>query len=412
MGYRVWAGVSGKPPSASANSKKLDQILFNEKGKNMKIYSRRIGGPGSRMLTAMRAVVPLGIIAVTIVFCLDKAPACTDFYMTNAGEHRISARTMDMNSGASIYDTWALVVYPRNQPHQSKAPQGRSGLKWTSKYSFVGVTPLVGDSLAFPHDGLNEKGLGVALNWLVGTQFGQPTADETALAVQDVALWMLGNFATCDELLEGLNKVTVWSDQPAETPFHLAIHDATGKSMVIEWVNREMKAYDNTMPGILTNEPQFTFYIEKIKYLQWQETLANPAIGVPAAWYPIDRFMRAYMVRKGLPAPKSYTDAITQAVHILNTIQTPWGAPGTDSAKPASIGNFDHTTWSVVRDHQNKILYFRTVTNQQLHAVDLKKLDLTRSSVLSLEIDKSDPQLAIDVTTAFSTQKPSAAEKK
>ena len=107
----------------------------------MKINSHRIGGPGSRMLTAMRAVVPLGIIAVTIVFCLDKAPACTDFYMTNAGEHRISARTMDMNSGASIYNTWSLVVYPRNQPHQSKAPQGRSGLKWTSQYSFVGVTP-------------------------------------------------------------------------------------------------------------------------------------------------------------------------------------------------------------------------------------------------------------------------------
>ena len=65
-----------------------------------------------------------------------------------------------------------------------------------------------------------------------------------------------------------------------------------------------------------------------------------------------------------------------------------------------------------MRDHQNKILYFRTVTNQQLHAVDLKKLDLTRPSVLSLEIDKSDPQLAIDVTTAFSTQKKSAEEKK
>lgn len=351
----------------------------------------------------MRCIVQVGMIAATIALSFDIAAACTDFCLSNSSGYRISARTMDMESGQAGYKSWSLVVYPRNHKYQSKAPQDRPGLQWTSRHGFVGVTSTDNDGVASPHDGLNEKGLGVAMNWLNGTQFGQPTSGDSALHVNDLALWILGNFATCDETSAGLKNVTVWSKDASKAAYHLAIHDATGKSLVVQWIDGEMKVYDNTAIGIMTNAPQFPFYVEKINYLEWQESLALPAIEVPGAWYPIDRFVRAYVVRKGLPTPKSNAEAITQAVHILNAIQTPWGAPGTDSEKPVMIDNFDHTTWSVVRDHENKVLYFRTVMNQQLHAVDLKKLDLTRHSTLSFRIDKSPSDIAIDVTNSFSS---------
>lgn len=172
--------------------------------------------------------------------------------------------------------------------------------------------------------------------------------------------------------------------------------------MVIQWIDGKMNVYDNTAIGIMTNGPEFPFYIERIKYYEWQQTLSRPAIEVPGAWYPINRFLRTHFIKEGLPAPNSNDEAITQAVHILNAVQTPWGAPGTDSSKPSLVDNFDHTTWSVVRDHKNKVLYFRTVTDQQLHAVDLKKIDMNRRAVLSLEIGKSPSSIAIDVTSSLS----------
>ena len=281
------------------------------------------------------------------------------------------------------------------------APNNQPGAEWTSRYGFAGVTSTDANGYSAPHDGLNEKGLGVAMNWLVGTAFAQPASNESALYVMDLARWILGNAATCAEATEGLKKLTVWCKDSSKAAFHVSIHDAEGHSAVIQWIDGEMKVYDNTAIGVLTNGPQFPFYIDRINYYNWQKTLARPAIEVPGAWYPINRFLRAYIIKGGLPAPNSNKEAITQAVHILNAVQTPWGAPGTDSMKPARMDNFDHTTWSVVRDHDNIVLYFRTVMNQQLHSVDLKKIDLDRTSVLALDIEQQPAQIAIDVTESF-----------
>lgn len=373
----------------------------------MKYHSSKPVKHPQSVLTCTRWITHVGIIVAAVALSLDSAPACTDFYLTNAGPYRISARTMDMESGQVGYKSWALVVYPRDHQYESHAPNKQPGLKWTSRYGFVGVTSTDTKGVSSPHDGLNEEGLGVAMNWLIGTEFSQPKSDESALEIKDVALWILSNFTTCDEASAGLKNVTVWSKDASKAAFHLAIHDATGKSLAIEWTDGKMNIYDNTAVAILTNEPELPFYLEQIKYLEWQKTLALPAIAVPGAWYPIDRFVRAYTVRKGLPTPKSNSEAVTQAVHILNSVQTPWGAPGTDSEKPALLDNFDHTTWSVIRDHKNRVLYFRTVLDQQLHSVDLKNLDLTQRSVLSLGIEKSTPINAIDVTSDFTPSKQS-----
>lgn len=351
---------------------------------------------------SVRFVFQVGIVAATIALSLDTAPACTDFCLSDSSGYRISARTMDMESGEAGYGSWSLVVYPRNHQYQSMAPENRPGLQWTSRYGFVGVTSTNADGVSSPHDGLNEKGLSVAMNWLVGTEFSQPTSDDSALQEHNLALWILGNCATCADVSEGLRKLTVWSKDSAKAAFHLSVHDVEGTSLVIEWIDGKMKIYDNTAIGIVTNGPQFPFYIKRINYYDWQQTLARPAIEVPGAWYPINRFLRTHVIKKGLPAPKSNDESITQAVHILNAVQTPWGAPGTDSPKPALIDNFDHTTWSIVRDHKNKVLYFRTVMNQQLHAVDLKKIDMNRRAALSLEVDQDPSVIAIDVSSSLS----------
>lgn len=44
---------------------------------------------------------------------------------------------------------------------------------------------------------------------------------------------------------------------------HVALHDAAGKNLVIEFIEGEVKIYDNPL-GVLTNRPDFTWQINNL----------------------------------------------------------------------------------------------------------------------------------------------------
>ena len=92
---------------------------------------------------------------------------------------------------------------------------------------------------------------------------------------------------------------------------------------------------------------------------------------MPGTWYPDDRFQRLYLVKSSMPTPRSYTDAISQAVHTLNTVTVPAGMQiGTDSG--SAEGNNDRTHWAVVYDHATPTVYWRTQANQNLQRIRLR----------------------------------------
>ena len=137
---------------------------------------------------------------------------------------------------------------------------------------------------------------------------------------------------------------------------------------------------------------------------------------MPGAWYPEDRFQRIFLVKRGMPTPKSYQDApvvllhpstsgnsdnlqdaVMQAVHVLNTVTVPMGLQlGTDSGKHSGEGSGvrrsssepwalkeglakclvqqcskDHTQWGVLYDHIQKIIYWRSSVNHNLQRPSL-----------------------------------------
>ena len=64
-------------------------------------------------------------------------------------------------------------------------------------------------------------------------------------------------------------------------------------------------------------------------------------------------------------------------MHIINAIEVADG----------QVVSGEHTQWSLVRDHTNKVLYFRDNQNQNLRAIDLTKLDLNpQAQIKSLPI--------------------------
>ena len=305
-------------------------------------------------------------------FSIGNSYACTDVMMKTNGDYRISGRTMDFSYPLGS----KLIVVPRRQSYQSTVPSGKKGLEWTSKYGFVGLNIQDQPNLS---DGMNEKGLSAGLLWLLGTEYPKTQTDSKALAIEDSVRWILGNFATIAELKKGLQQVEIWGHyieaMHVMPPIHITAHDASGNSLVVEFLGGEMKVYDN-INGVLTNQPDFEYQTTNLQYRKWKLGLARSAVSVPGEWYPTERFIRTSIVREALPAPKSLAEAVAQGVRVLNSVQVPYGTPGTDS-EGGKKGDCDHTLWSLIRDHQNLVLYYRSMNNQSLQAIDLKSLDFS-----------------------------------
>ena len=137
-----------------------------------------------------------------------------------------------------------------------------------------------------------------------------------------------------------------------------------------------MEVYDDlndggkTGFGVFTNEPPLMWQNEAVRHLQWKQSLARPAVGMPGSWYPEARFQRLHLVKSALPEPGSYQEAIMQTVHVLNTVTVPMGSQmGTDSGTGEGLG--DHTQYAVIYDSKNQTIYWRTQVNQNLQRLRL-----------------------------------------
>ena len=97
--------------------------------------------------------------------------------------------------------------------------------------------------LFFALDGINEKGLAIAdLMAGDGAQTHQDTG-KPALTTTSAICYLLKNAATVDEALELLRGIDMHSDIGAA--HHYAISDATGKSVVVEYVDNQLVVVDS-----------------------------------------------------------------------------------------------------------------------------------------------------------------------
>ena len=85
--------------------------------------------------------------------------------------------------------------------------------------------------------------------------------------------------------------------------------------------------------GVMTNEPTFDWQVENVRHFKWKQNLGREATTMPGTWYPDDRFLRVHLVKDGMPTPKTYPEAVMQAVHTLNT-----GANACHPCHPPSSG--------------------------------------------------------------------------
>ncbi len=306
--------------------------------------------------------------------------ACGDFLIQGPGNTWVNGRSMEF----AVDMKSRIVLHPRGEKHSSPSPQG-TGLQWVSKYGFVGLNSFGLDVTA---DGLNEKGLSIGALWLPGTQYPEPKASEQAqaLLLNDFPNWILGNFENIDQVKQALNRIIVWAKLVPEMgmipPLHFAIHDANGKSLVIEFVRGKMVVSDNPL-GVLTNAPTLD---KQLKNLEKYKNLSNvnqPKIvdnqtingsgmlGLPGDWTPPSRFVRLALLVKYVLMPQDSLQAANLAFHILDTVDIPRGI-----IKAVEDGKtiYEYTQWAVVKDLSKQQFYIRPYENLKISYIDLKQI--------------------------------------
>jgi len=132
-------------------------------------------------------------------------------------------------------------------------------------------------------------------------------------------------------------------------------------------------------PVVTTNEPPHSFHLQNLAHLQWKEARQRSAlhsVAVPGSWYPDERFLRLWMVRKALPPPATLPEALSNAMHLLDVVTVPPAAKGASQRGTDAPG--DHTHYGVIYDHSAKqpTLYWRRASNHNLMRVRLADVEL------------------------------------
>ena len=341
------------------------------------------------------------VVAVFLAVCLSLSPtlaeACTGIRIVAADSSVIRGRTMEFG-----VDTQSnVILVPRGTERTGTAPDGAKGKSWTAKYASLGMNAM---DMPIVIDGFNEKGLSIGLFYFPGYADYQDYAAGDAgntVAPWELGTYILDNFATLDEVRAGVEELVVpnvvfeaWN---FVLPVHYIVMDASGASLVIEYVDGQRTMHDNPI-GVITNSPPFDWHLTNLNNFvnlglenvppNKLGSLTVPGfgqgtglLGMPGDFTPPSRFVRAAIFSHGVLESATASDAILESFHILNNFDIPRGVAR--DGKKDEHGNIeaDYTQWTSASDLTNLRYYVRTYENSAIRFVNLDEQDLDASEI-------------------------------
>ena len=185
---------------------------------------------------------------------------------------------------------------------------------------------------------------------------------------------MLANFASVDEVKEGVKDIVVvptpapglGSPQGIVAGAHFFIQDSSGKSIAVEPVDGTLKVHDAPL-GIMTNAPTYDWHMTNLQnYINLSVKDVESAKlgprhaagfrlwlglhGIPGDFTPPSRFVRAAIYGQSAAPNDTAEDAVLSLFHILNQFDIPKGA-----VQSSAIGGTvdEITEWTSVADLKN-----------------------------------------------------------
>ncbi|OQR89797.1 cysteine protease family C59 [Thraustotheca clavata] len=328
------------------------------------------------------------------LFFIELINGCSDFLL-NSTSNVLSGRSMDFI--VDLHTTMEVV------PIESKFIE-LTGHIWYNRYGFVSFNV---ENVPFAVDGLNTKGLSAAWLYLEGTKYPEYDVNDKRPAISNLCSYILGNYASIEQVIAGIKNIQpVGLDlsvlpQAQEAgwgplkylPMHLALHDAFGKSFVIEFLNGQTFVFDNPL-GVLTNAPSLQQQLERL-------STASPDMSYSST----DRFQRLVRLNAAFNQDEFDTDTITissdnaqngvtRALHLLNSVVQPLVAPSFASE------------WVLVRDHERKQLYVQSTQTSVLRRIALNQLEFTKGAIpMSWRLDHTVWFIDMENTSLHSIEK-------
>lgn len=247
--------------------------------------------------------------------------ACSTFYAETPGKGYIFGRNLD-NQTTDL----AVVKTSPKGAYSSVSVVNLSFLGYNTEYTPDKLTDRI-NMLAtayFPLDGVNEKGLAVGVLQLQAPATAQDTGKTdvgTTLAIRA----MLDKCATTDEAIELLRGFDMFA--AAKGCYHFQIADASGKSVVVSYVENEMVITEKENGFIAATN----FYLHDVPFEYEKQGL--------------DRYE---ILEKTLTEKKSVLTA-QEGMELLEAVRI----KGTD---PDEKGRVYSTQWSSIYDLTNPSL--------------------------------------------------------
>lgn len=372
----------------------------------MTITGIRVKTSAPREFPRASRAIYLAVLVCSLFFA-KPAPACTGIRLRAEDGTVVYARTMEF---AIVMDSDVIMV-PRGYARTGDTPAGENGLKWTTKYASVGVNN--GGDNPFLVDGLNEKGLAVGLLYFPGSvgymKYNAAEASKT-VAPWEVGSWILENFATVEEVKQKIGSIivpaVVVKQMDFVPPLHYVVHDASGKSIAIEYVEGKLHVHDDVL-GVLTNSPSFDWHMTNLRnYVNFSLVNVPPVkigaitltgigqgtgmLGMPGDFTPPSRFVRAVAFSTSALPAKTGEEAVLVAFHLMNNFDIPNGLSRDEHKDEHGNIVADYTVWTSASDLKAKRYYFRTYENSQIRSVDLMKMPLDAKSITTFSMKGSE----------------------
>ena len=353
--------------------------------------------------------IKLMCIAATIAAVgTDTADACTGITLTAKDSTKILARTIEWG-GSDLNSQYVIV--PQGYTAQSYIPGGIDGMKFTSKYGYVG---LAVEQKEFIAEGLNEKGLSAGLFYF--PRYGKyedynAAYKEESIADLQLVSWILGECKNVEEVKDAISKVHVIAIDPRASTVHWRFADTTGRQIVLEIIDGKPMFYENKL-GVLTNSPDFNWQMtnlnnyvnlfpgsapsQKLGETELSQFGAGSGfLGIPGDVTPPSRFVRAAFYQATAPVQETSEETVLQGFQILNNFDIPVGIEFAKGQVPVNIPSA--TQWTSATDMNNLKIYFRTMYNSAIRSINLKDIDFKKVKYRAIPMDTEKQQPVFNI---------------
>lgn len=323
------------------------------------------------------------LVVIAQVFLSGSLWACTRAMWVN-NYATVVGRTMDWNGDMKSN----LFVFPRGIARDGLADV--NSMQWVSKYGSISTFAYD----AFATDGVNEKGLGVHIHWLLESDYGTRNPELPGMSVLMVEQYLLDNFASVDEVVRFFNS-TAFQIEPFElaVPMTLQylVEDASGDSAIIEYLDGKPHVFHDRSYTVVANTPSYDKHLTNLRLYKG----FGGDKSLPGTTESLDRFVRASYYVNHLPEPTSIRDAITKILSVIGNTAMPYGTSSPERPTPSE------TIWYTAIDLTHRTYYFVSTTQYELMWASLDEFNLNAGApALKLDV-VNNPQLTGNVAYAF-----------